>query len=174
MLEKGKLMIRLRYLLCVLATTAVFFGLTTPVLAGPATPTPPTATPATATPATATPATATPATATPATATPVTATPATATPATATPATPTPEPSCTDLWPEDTINTIGKGRSPSNNPKVSHAITGRIVDPSSLGDNAHRIPVCTGSMVTAVVLDSTGEATNTAGGSLVCNGEGMN
>ena len=48
------MMNRSTYLLCILITTAVFVGLTTPVLAGP-TPTPASPTPATPTPATATP-----------------------------------------------------------------------------------------------------------------------
>ena len=70
------------------------------------------------------------------------------------------------------IVTIGKGQSPSNNPKVVHTITGNIVDPGSLGDTAHRIPVCAGTEVTAVVTDSTGTPTNTAGGSLTCDSAG--
>ena len=110
-----------------------------------------------------------PATPTPPTATPATATPATATPATATPATPPPVPGCTDTWDMSTIMTIGKGRSPSNNPKVSHAISGNIVDPTSYGPTAHRIKVCAGTTVTVVVSDTTGQAINTAGGSLTCD-----
>jgi hypothetical protein len=73
----------------------------------------------------------------------------------------------------DTIMTIGKGQSPSNNPKVSHMITGNIIDPLSYGSTAHRIKVCAGTMVTAVVSDSTnaGGATNTSD-SLTCDANG--
>jgi hypothetical protein len=70
------------------------------------------------------------------------------------------------------IETIGKGQSPSNNPKVSHSITGNIIDPGSLGDTAHRIPVCAGSQVSIEVTDSTGTPTNTARGNLTCNSSG--
>jgi hypothetical protein len=70
------------------------------------------------------------------------------------------------------ICTIGKGQSPDNNAKVSHCITGNIVDPSSLGSTAHRIPVCAGTNVSAVVTDSTGTPTNTSDGSLSCNSSG--
>jgi hypothetical protein len=116
------------------------------------TPTPtPTATPtATSTP-TATP---TPS----ATATP-TAT-ATATPTATAIATPTATPTatlgCEDLWPVVEISTIGKGQSPTNNPKVRNFITGNIVDPLSLGEKASRIPVCAGSSVEINVTDTTG------------------
>jgi hypothetical protein len=104
----------------------------------------------------------------------MTATPVTATPpiATATPATQTPEPGCTGVWGVSTITTIGKGQSPTNNPKVSHTITGNIIDPSSLGDTAHRIPVCAGSQVSVDVADFTGTPINTASGSLTCNSSG--
>ena len=92
---------------------------------------------------------------------------------TATPtAPPTPEPTCSDLWRPSEILTIGKGRSPTNNPKVSHAIFGNIVDPSSLDIRATRIPVCAGTQVTISVTDSTGSPTNTAGGSLSCDSAG--
>ena len=111
---------RLTYLLCLLATAAVFFGLSTPVLA-----------------------------------------------------TPTPEPQCSDLWPVETILTIGKGQSPSNNPKVLHLITGHIIGgKGAFGMTAHRIPVCAGTTVSIEVRDSTGVPTITAGGSLVCNEAG--
>jgi hypothetical protein len=70
------------------------------------------------------------------------------------------------------IVTIGKGQSPTNNPKVSHAITGNIVDPDSLGNTAHRIPVCEGTEVNIAVTDETGTPTNTADGSLSCNSAG--
>jgi hypothetical protein len=57
---------------------------------------------------------------------------------------------------------MGKGQSPSNNPKVFHWITGHIQNPGSLGDTAHRIPVCPGTTVTAQVSDSTNPPTNEA------------
>jgi len=77
----------------------------------------------------------------------------------------------------DSIVTIGKGQSPSNNPKVFHMITGNIIDPTSVcPDNgackAHRIPVCAGTLVTAAVTDQTGTPTNTASGSLTCTPAG--
>jgi len=71
-----------------------------------------------------------------------------------------------------TIVTIGKGQSPTNNLKLSHAIRGNIVDPGSLGGTAHRIPVCAGTMVTSTVTDQTGTPTNKALGSLTCNSTG--
>jgi hypothetical protein len=70
------------------------------------------------------------------------------------------------------IATIAKGQSPTNNLKVIHTITGHIVDPGSLGGTAHRIPVCAGTEVTAVVTDATGTPTNTAAGSLACDPAG--
>jgi hypothetical protein len=90
--------------------------------------------------------------------------------------TPTPtataEPTCSDLWLSSMICTIGKGQSPSNNPKVSMCITGNIVDPGSLGDTAHRIPVCAGTEASVVVTDLTGTPAVSAGGSLSCNSAG--
>ncbi len=112
--------------------------------------------------------TATPPTATPTAATPTPPTPAPTTPPMPTATPPTSTPACADLWPVTAIVTIGKGQSPSNNPKVSHTITGNIIDPDSLGATAHRIPVCAGSFVDAVVTDTSGGATNTARGSLTC------
>ena len=76
------------------------------------------------------------------------------------------------MWPVVMITSIGKGQSPSNNPKVVHMITGNIVDPGSLKDTAHRIPVCAGTVVNAVVTDLTGTPTNSAGGSLTCDSAG--
>jgi hypothetical protein len=70
------------------------------------------------------------------------------------------------------IITLGKGQSPTNNPKVRHEIVGNIVDPNSLGETAHRIPVCAGTEVNITVTDDTGTPTNTAGGSLSCNSAG--
>jgi hypothetical protein len=85
-------------------------------------------------------------------------------------ATPTPDPNaCTTVWPQMEIVTLAKGQSPSNNPKVSHAITGHIIDPVSLGDTAHRIDVCAGTWVNVSITDTTGMPTNTADGSLSCN-----
>lgn len=91
---------------------------------------------------------------------------------TATPsATPAPS-ACAESWPVTRIVTVGKGQSPDNNAKVVHAITGNIVDPASLGATAHRIDVCAGAFVTAVVSDASGTPTNTAGGSLACSSDG--
>jgi hypothetical protein len=90
--------------------------------------------------------------------------------------TPTPtataEPTCSDLWLPSMICTFGKGQSPSNNPKVSMCITGNIVEPGSLGDTAHRIPVCAGTEVSVVVTDLTGTPAVSTGGSLSCNSAG--
>jgi len=47
-------------------------------------------------------------------------------------------------------------------------IFGHIVDPGSLKDSAHRIPVCAGTEVTIVVTDTTGTPINTSGGNLSC------
>jgi hypothetical protein len=83
--------------------------------------------------------------------------------------TPTPTPTaCSALWPEIEIVTTAKGQSPTNNAKVTHAITGHIIDPDSLSDTAHRIEVCAGTRVTSSITDTSGSATNTAGGSLAC------
>ena len=164
--------------LCNLMVMGVSLGLAVPALAGSvptptATPTPfpPTPTPTftpTAPPATPT-ATATP-TLLPPHPTP-TFTPTMLPTATATP-TPTAAPTCADMWDVTRIVTIGKGQSPTNNPKVSHAITGNIVDPDSLGDTAHRIPVCEGTEVNILVSDETGTPTNSADGSLTCDSAG--
>jgi hypothetical protein len=56
-----------------------------------------------------------------------------------------------------------------------HLITGHIIGgKGAFGTTAHRIPVCAGTTVSIVVTDSTnpGGATNTAGGSLVCDADG--
>jgi hypothetical protein len=88
---------------------------------------------------------------------------------TVTVSTPTPTPTaCSALWPEIGIVTTAKGQSPTNNAKVTHAITGHIIDPDSLSDTAHRIKVCAGTRVTSSITDTSGSATNTAGGSLAC------
>jgi hypothetical protein len=55
-----------------------------------------------------------------------------------------------------TIETIGKGQSPSVNPLIAHSITGHIVDAAGLSGTAHRIKVCAGTTVTAVVTDTSG------------------
>ena len=68
---------------------------------------------------------------------------------------------CTDAWPVREIFTIGKGQSPSNNPKVLSVITGNIVAPDSLGPTAHRIRICEGTPVSVRVEDSTGNPTVT-------------
>jgi hypothetical protein len=84
--------------------------------------------------------------------------------------TPTPPPTpCSAAWPETTIVSVAKGQSPTNNAKVSHAITGHVIDPGSLRDMAHRIQVCAGTRVVSQVTDTTGtNPTNTALGSLLC------
>lgn len=87
--------------------------------------------------------------------------------ATATPL-PTPTPTCAAAWPRTTILSVAKGQSPTNNAKVSHWITGHIIDPGSLRDTAHRIEVCAGTRVTSTVTDTTGSPTNTTAGGLLC------
>jgi hypothetical protein len=86
--------------------------------------------------------------------------------------TPTPGDACADLWPTSKICTLGKGQSPSNNAKLSHCVTGHVVNPSALGPTAHRIPVCRGAGVDVVVTDTTGTATNSSDGNLSCNAAG--
>jgi hypothetical protein len=86
--------------------------------------------------------------------------------------TPTPVSQCAGQWSVSKVCTIGKGQSASNNAKVSHCITGNIVNPGSIGATAHRIPVCRGTGVTAVVTDSSGSPTNTSDGSLSCSSSG--
>jgi len=85
---------------------------------------------------------------------------------TATPtASPTPTPSptaCIMQNPVVTINTTGKSNGPTDNAKVTHAITGNIVDPASLASNAHRIPICRGTPVSIAVRDRTGIPLNAA------------
>jgi hypothetical protein len=51
-------------------------------------------------------------------------------------------------------------------------ITGHIVDPGSLDSRAHRIEVCAGTWVSAVVVDSTGTPSITAFGNLACDSAG--
>ena len=69
---------------------------------------------------------------------------------------------CLDAWPEDTVETIGGGQSPTNNPKVSQSITGNIVGGAeAYGEKASRIKICAGSFVTIVINDSTGTPTVT-------------
>jgi hypothetical protein len=68
--------------------------------------------------------------------------------------------------------TLGKGQSPSNNPKVVKFITGNVIDPDSLGDTAHRIPVCSGTRVDIRVTDTTGDPSLTASSSGIhCSGD---
>jgi len=78
-------------------------------------------------------------------------------------------PSCTASNPISSIVTLAKGQGPANNAKLSHVITGNIIDAGSLGPTAHRIEVCVGTEVTAVVTDTSGTPTNTAMGSLSCD-----
>jgi hypothetical protein len=88
-------------------------------------------------------------------------------------ATPTPVPNpCTAAWPVAQIATTAKGQSPTNNAKVTHLVTGNLVDPGSLSSTAHRIEVCSGTLVTAIVIDATGTPSNTAGGHLMCDSAG--
>jgi hypothetical protein len=101
----------------------------------------------------------------------VTPTP-TSTPTSSPTPTPTAVNTCAGLWPASKACTIGKGQSPSNNSKLSHCITGHIVNPSELGANAHRIPVCSGTRVDVTVTDTTGTPTNSSDGSLSCNASG--
>ena len=104
-------------LFCAVLSLTVSFGFTTPLFAGPLTPSP------------------------------------TATPT----STPTPIPTtCTALNPVVTINTIGKSMNQSVNSTLTQAITGNIVDPTSLKVNAHRIPICRGTPVSIVSFDLTG------------------
>ncbi len=44
-----------------------------------------------------------------------------------------------------TLHTIGKGQSPSNDPKVEPRISGHIQSQVALGATAHRIPVSPGT-----------------------------
>jgi hypothetical protein len=76
----------------------------------------------------------------------------------------------------DTIFTIGKGQSPTNNLLVGHFITGNIIDPAALcPDNgackASRIPVCAGTGVTITTPGSTNN-TNNGRGDIVCGATG--
>jgi hypothetical protein len=52
--------------------------------------------------------------------------------------------------------------------KLLHTIEGHIIDPGSLRETAHRVPVCAGTEVVSTVTDTTGTPTNTASGSLAC------
>ena len=141
-------MFRSTSLLFTFVSMVMFIGLSTPVLAGP-TPPPPTPTP----------------------------TPATPTPATPTPATPTPPPTgdCLIDNPITSIDTLGKTGPPSRNQFVRHTITGHIIDPTSYKPKAHRIFVCEGSFVRAVVTFGAGGACakNTALGTLECGQIGV-
>jgi hypothetical protein len=97
-------------------------------------------------------------------------------------ASPTPTPTapptpCEVAHPVTTLYTIGKGQSPSNNAKVSHAIVGNIIDPGAVCSEvgactAHRIPVCAGTEATITSTDSSGGATNSniGRGDIACLG----
>jgi hypothetical protein len=79
-------------------------------------------------------------------------------------------PTCEELWPEITVETIAKGQSPSQNPKLSHAVTGHVIGGAeALKDTAHRIKFCEGSSVTSMISDSTGGGTQ-----LISASSGMN
>jgi len=95
-------------------------------------------------------------------------------PATPTPTAP-PEP-CDVTWGVNSITTIGKSNSPTNNLKVSHLITGHIVNPAALCASdgpctAHRIPVCAGTEVNIAVTGS-GDNANIGKGSISCDAAG--
>jgi len=86
---------------------------------------------------------------------------------------PTPTPNlCAQTWPVTQIVTLAKGQSPTNNAKLTHTITGHIIDPGSLASTAHRIEVCSRTPVYTIVTDATGIPTNTAGGRFACNATG--
>jgi hypothetical protein len=92
-------------------------------------------------------------------------------------ATPTAPPApCSTIWPSDSIVTIGKSNSPTNNLKVSHLITGNIIDPDAVCPDdgtctAQRIPVCAGTGVTIEVAGST-DNTNIGKGDILCDAVG--
>ncbi len=94
---------------------------------------------------------------------------------TATP-TATPTPGCEDFWPVTSIVTIAKGQSAANNLKVSHRVTGNIVDPAAICPDdgpctAHRIPVCAGTEVHIAVTGSA-ENSNIGRGVISCDAAG--
>ena len=105
----------------------------------------------------------------------------TATPVPTSTESPTPTPTapptaCDQTWPVDTITTIGKSNSPTNNLRVSHAITGNIIDPNSICSGAgvctaHRIPVCAGTGVTIAITGST-DNSNIGRGAISCDAAG--
>jgi hypothetical protein len=107
--------------------------------------------------------------------------PPTPTPAASPTPTPTPTPTappvpCSTTWPSDSIVTIGKSNSPTNNQKVSHRITGNIIDPGSVCPDAgactaQRIPVCAGTGVSIAVTGST-DNTNIGKGVISCGAAG--
>ena len=97
----------------------------------------------------------------------------TAAPTTTTSTTTTTVAACSTLNPVTTINTIGGGQSPSNNPKLSHNVTGNIVGAGSLGSSVTRIPVCAGTSVSTALVDSTGTPTVTkSSAGLSCSSAG--
>jgi hypothetical protein len=66
-------------------------------------------------------------------------------------------PECAEIWPEDTVETIGGGQSSTNNVKISHLITGIIVGGAeAYGPKDSRIRICKGTNVTIEISDSTG------------------
>lgn len=78
---------------------------------------------------------------------------------------------CDEVNPVTTINTLAKGQSPTNNAKVSTAVTGNIVGAGALGSTDNRISVCAGTTVTTVITDTTGTATVTkTSPGVVCGG----
>jgi hypothetical protein len=89
---------------------------------------------------------------------------------TVTVATPPPD-SCMADAEFGTVITIAKGQSPSVNPDIRHEITGWIVpEVEDYSETAHRIKVCAGTSVSAVVIDSSGGTTTSIGTTgLFCN-----
>ena len=76
----------------------------------------------------------------------------------------------------NTIITIGKGQSPTNNLLVTHMITGNIIDPGAVcpangACKASRIPVCAGTRVSIAVTGSADNA-NIGKGDISCNAAG--
>jgi hypothetical protein len=64
---------------------------------------------------------------------------------------------CTSQNPLQTLTTLAKGQSSTNNAKVSHAITGHLVGGvDAYGDTAQRIEACAGTDVSVLISDTTG------------------
>jgi hypothetical protein len=62
---------------------------------------------------------------------------------------------CEFDWPVDTVTTIAKGQSATQNAKIKHDITGHIVGGAgAYGDTAHRIKICANTEVDIVITCS--------------------